>query len=352
MRIAILNDTHCGIRNSSDIFIEYQRRFYEEIFFPYLLENDIKTILHLGDYYENRSAINFKALSANREHFLDKLREYQIHMDIIPGNHDVYYKSTNELCALKELQGHYMNEVNIVMNPRVMDYAGLKIALVPWMNRENEEESLKFIKNCKADVLGAHLEVSGFDMYRGMPCHDGMDPGLFANFETVLSGHFHTKSHRGNIHYLGAQMEFFWNDVDDKKYFHVLDTETRKLEQVQNPLRIFEKIYYNDKDGEPTIDYPSLDGKFVRVVVEHKQDHFTFNQIIDKIQQRDIHQLKISENLSEFVGESVADSDVSVQDTETLLSSYVDAVDTELNKDLIKSELMSLLNESQTMEIL
>jgi len=88
MKIAILNDTHAGIRNSSDIFMEYQERFYSEIFFPYLLENNIKQILHLGDYYDNRKTVNFKALAHNRKIFLEKLRKYGITMDIIPGNHD------------------------------------------------------------------------------------------------------------------------------------------------------------------------------------------------------------------------------------------------------------------------
>ena len=119
MKIAILNDTHAGIRNSSDIFMDYQEKFYRDVFFPYLRENGITQILHLGDYYDNRKTVNFKALGHNRKIFLEKLREYGITMDIIPGNHDVYYKNTNELNALKELQGHYMNEVNLVMEPTV-----------------------------------------------------------------------------------------------------------------------------------------------------------------------------------------------------------------------------------------
>ena len=249
MKIAIISDTHCGIRNSSDIFMEYQKRFYEEVFFPYLLENDIKNILHLGDYYDNRKTINFKALNLNRKVFLDKLREYGIHMDIIIGNHDMFYKNTTDLNALKELQGHYMNEVNLVLEPRVINYDGLKMGLVPWICAENEEKCLNFIKNCEADIIGAHLELSGFDMHLGMPCIDGMDPRMFERFEMVLSGHFHTKSSNANIHYLGCQMEFFWNDCNDKKYFHVLDTQTRELTAIHNPLTIFEKVY-SDRDWE------------------------------------------------------------------------------------------------------
>ena len=109
MKLAILNDTHCGIRNSSDIFMQYQESFYNDIFFPYLLENNITQILHLGDYYDNRKTVNFKALHHNRKIFLEKLREYGITMDIILGNHDCYFKNTNDLNSLKELLGHYMN---------------------------------------------------------------------------------------------------------------------------------------------------------------------------------------------------------------------------------------------------
>ena len=191
MRIAILNDTHCGVRNSSDIFIKYQEDFYSKIFFPYLLENDIKHIIHLGDYYEHRRFINFKALSANRKHFLDKLREYGITMDIIPGNHDTYYKNTNELNSLKELLGHYMNEVTIVQDPTVMDYDGLQFGLVPWICQENEKQIAEFLDNCKADMIGGHFELNGFDMMRGVPCTDGMSAEKLRRFELVLSGHYH-----------------------------------------------------------------------------------------------------------------------------------------------------------------
>ena len=59
-KIAILNDTHTGIRNSSDIFLDNAAKFYNEIMFPYCDAQNIKQILHLGDYYDHRKFINFK----------------------------------------------------------------------------------------------------------------------------------------------------------------------------------------------------------------------------------------------------------------------------------------------------
>lgn len=353
MKIAILNDTHAGIRNSSDIFIDYQEKFYRDVFFPYLNENGIKNIIHLGDYYEHRRYINFKALNANRHHFLEKLRDYGITMDIIPGNHDTYYKNTNELNSLKELLGHYMNEVNIVMEPRVLEYDSLRVGLVPWIAPDVEKESYDFLTNCKADVIGGHFELEGFEMLRGIPCTHGMKTDLLDRFELVISGHFHTKSQQGNIHYLGSQMEFFWSDAHDPKYFHILDTETRELTPVLNPVTLFERIYYDDsKDTDYlTLDVSHLNEKFVKVVVINKTDSFTFDRFLDRIQSQNIHELKIAENFSEFVGENVEDENVSVEDTESLLRTYIESVETSLDKDRIKNQVHELMKEAQTAEI-
>ena len=352
MKIAILNDTHCGIRNSSDIFIDYQERFYTEVFFPYLLENGITKIVHLGDYYEHRRFINFKALNSNRRVFLDKLREYGITMDIVPGNHDTYYKNTNELNSIKELMGHYMNEVNIVMKPTVLDYDGLKFGIMPWICADNEKESNDFLVNCKADVIGGHFELNGFDMLRGVPCTHGMSTENLQRFELVLSGHYHCKSNQDNIHYLGSQMEFFWNDAHDDKFFHVLDTDTRELLPIKNPLTLFHKVYYNDETTDYNeFDVAALRGKFVKVIVINKTDSFSFERFLDRVQSVDPLELKVQEDFSEFIGENVGDTGLEVEDTSTLLSAYVDNVETVLDKTRIKMEMNDLMTEAQTLEI-
>lgn len=352
MKVAILNDTHCGVRNSSDIFTDNANLFYSDIFFPYLIENNIKRIIHLGDIFDNRKFINFKALHSFRKSFLAKLREHHIHMDIIPGNHDVFYKNTNDLNALKELLGHYMGEVTIHMDPTVLDLNGFKFALLPWVNQENHERSVEFIQKCKADWLGGHLELEGFEVLRGVKSVHGMDHTIFKKFEKVLSGHFHTGSEKDNIKYLGSQLEFTWSDAHDPKHFHILDTETRELTAVRNPHTLFERINYDDSRYDYSMyDTSRLDGKFVKVVVINKTDLFTFDRFIDIIQQHKIHDLKIAENFNEFLGENVEDEAVSVEETTELLDSYVDAVDTELDKDKLKMSMRNLLTEAQALEI-
>jgi len=352
MKIAILNDTHCGIRNSSDIFLDNAEKFFTDVFFPYLMENGISHIVHLGDYFDNRKFINFRALNRNRQFFLAKLREHKITMDIICGNHDTFYKNTNELNSLKELLGHYMNEIHIIHQPTVMDYDGLKMALLPWICPENEKESLDFIRNCKADVLGGHLELDGFDMMKGIPNTHGMDPSLFSRFESVYSGHFHTKSTQGNITYLGSQLEFTWSDAHDNKYFHILDTNTRELTEVRNPHTIFHRIHYDDTQANfDDYDVKQVDNKFVKIVVINKTDLFTFDRFVDRIQNRPIHELKIAENFAEFLGDAVEDEGISVEETTELLDSYIDNVETDLSKDRLKSSMRDLFTEANALEI-
>ena len=352
MKVAVLNDTHVGVRNSSDVFADNADHFYSDIFFPYLRDNGIKRIIHLGDVFDNRKFINFKSLHRYRKSFLAKLREYGMHMDVIPGNHDTFYKNTNELNSLKELLGHYMGEVTIHMEPNVLDLDGFKLALLPWICQENYDRSMEFINTCKADWLAGHLELIGFDVLRGVASHGGLNHSIFSRFEKVLSGHFHVGSQRDNIHYLGTQFEFFWSDAGDEKGFHVLDTETRELTKIVNHHTLFERIVYDDSKVDYSIyDTSKLDQKFVKIVVVNKSDLFTFDRFIDRIQSQKIHDLKIAENFNEFMGENVEDEAVSVEDTTELLDSYVDAVDTDLDKDRLKLNMRGLLAEAQALEI-
>jgi len=351
MKLVILNDTHCGVRNSSEIFMEYQRRFYEEIFFPYCKDNDITQVLHLGDYYDHRKNINFKALNHNRRIFLDPLRDNGMTMDIIPGNHDVFHKNTNALCSLKELLGYYTSNVNIFMKPTTVSYDGVKINFLPWISKDNYETSMRFIKD-NDGILFGHLELEGFEVLKGFNNPHGMSGKLFKHYDTVITGHYHTKSQQGPIRYLGSQMEFTWNDAHDPKHFHVFDTDTGKITPILNPITLFEKVYYNDNTTDyHTVDVSYLENKFVKVIVDSKTNPFMFDKFIDRIADINTHELKIVENFQEFLGENVKTDIESVENTTELMSTYVDSVLTDLDKDKIKVLMNSLYNEAINEEI-
>ena len=353
MKIAILNDTHFGIKNGSDIFLDQAERFYTEQFFPYLIENDIKTIIHLGDYFDHRKFVNFKVLKRTRDFFIKALDDNDIHMTIIPGNHDVYWKNTNSLNSLDEILEQH-DKITIINDPMTLSLgeSKLKMAMVPWITKDNHKVVMEYLQNCDASIVMAHLELAGFQMMRGLDLKShGMDANVFSKFEMVLSGHYHTKSTRGNIHYLGTQVELTWSDVDDPKFFHILDTETRELEPIQNTETLFYKIKYtNQKPSDFTSD--QVNGKYVKVIVSKKDNPFLFDQVIDAISALGPLDLKIIESFDELHSDAIADSQVSLQSTEELLNSYVDAVESSLDKDRIKQMLQTLFTEAQAVKVI
>ena len=343
MKIAIISDTHAGARNSSNIFIDYQKDFYSKIFFPYLERHSITQILHLGDYYDHRKFVNFKVLDSNNRYFLDVLKRRGIKMDIIPGNHDCYYRNTNDLCSLDILMKAYDDVVNIYHKPEVIEYDGYKVALVPWINTENYGHIISFLKKVEVDCVAGHFELAGFEMYRGAVAQHGQfDKKLLDRFPLVISGHYHTK---GGF-YLGSQMEFTWSDADDPKYFHILDTETREIEAVRNPLTLFQKVVYDDSNFDyNNFDYSIFDKQYVKVIVAKKLDPRQFETFVDNIQQRQIYDLKIVESFENF-NEDLDEKEFEFESTPDLIDQYVESTDTLLDKDILRGELRSLYHEA------
>lgn len=296
MKVALITDTHFGVRIESAQFVRYFRKFYENVFFPYLEENDIKRVIHLGDIVEHRRYINFLAVKELRDTFMMPCHDRGIRLDIIIGNHDAYYKNTNSINALNELyklSNLSTNTVRYYDRCTELYVDGESILLVPWICADNRDETLKKITYTKARYLLGHLEIAGFNMYKDVKDQGhGMDPSIFSKFETVCSGHYHHKSTIGNINYLGAPYEITWNDYNDPRGFHILDTETGELTFIQNPYTIFNKVVYNDSTQSPEeilgMDVSHLENSIVKLIVSSKKDPMLYEQFVSKLESQDI----------------------------------------------------------------
>ena len=232
MKIALLNDTHFGCRNDSPAFLEYQNEFYDNLFFPYLIENKIDTLIHLGDVVDRRKFINHNTAHNFKLKFWNRLDELNIDTHIIIGNHDTYYKNTNEVNALQNL--NISKSAKIYTRPVECTFDGLDILMLPWICDDNYDDSIFAIDNSTSPICMGHLEVKGFEMHSGHFNEQGLEKSQFTKFEKVLSGHFHKKSDDGRIYYLGTQYEMTWSDYNCPKGFHIFDTDTRELERVSN----------------------------------------------------------------------------------------------------------------------
>jgi hypothetical protein len=350
MKTAILTDLHFGARNDSLIFHDYFAKFYSELFFPMLDKYGIKHVICLGDLVDRRKFINFNILNRIRQDFIHPLEARKITMDVILGNHDVFFKNTNEINAIQELFGR-SKYIKCYSEATEVTLEGDKrpILYVPWINIDNYDRTMKKIKETKAKVCMGHLELAGFQMYRGIKNENGMDPKIFKKFSQVFSGHYHHKSDNGKIFYLGPPYEMTFADINDPKGFHFYNTASGALKFIQNPNRMFHKIYYDDRNKElkDLIDPSNFEkyrGTYLKVIVSNKTNPFFFDKFVDKLTEVQPADVSIIEDFS------APDEDVSIdlaEDTLTILGKYVDDLELDIDKQKIKDQLHTLYLEAQ-----
>lgn len=353
--IAMPTDTHAGVRNDNPAFQHYQKKCWQW-FFDYVDKYQIKHVIHLGDIYDRRKYINFMSAKRLREDFLEPLEERGIETHIIQGNHDSYYKDTHEVNALEEvIRGRYHN-IRTYSTPTVINIDGLDIQLMPWITESNRKEAYDAIENPRAPILMGHLELNGFTMHRGLISDHGLDRKLFEKFDAVYSGHYHHRSTVGNITYIGALGEYTWHDYGDPRGFSILDTETRGLEFVQNPFKMFRLAKYDDVANPNIIekiqqtDFSKYKDCYVKLVVVNKSNPYAFDLLFDSIYKASPLDIQIIEDPTVLLESEEADEIDEAEDTVTILKKYIDGLNLPLENTKMKQFMIDVYNEALQVE--
>ena len=344
MKLAIVTDMHIGVRGDSKIFADHQERFFKEIFFPYLDEHNIKVILDLGDTFDNRKGIDLGAWHRIKTQYYDTLETMGINVHMIVGNHTAYYKNTNKINTPELLLGEY-NNINIYSEITDIEVEGLKITMVPWVNSENRDKVMKHLNETDSRVVMGHLELNGFIAHPGHVFSGGADASLFKNFEKVFSGHFHHRSKKGNIEYLGNPYELYWNDYNEKRGFNLLDPKTLDVAFIQNPYKMFRKIFYNDlKNDYKIFNVQEYKDSYIKIIVEERTNNRIFEQLVERLYDVGIHDLKIIEDENfNFEDDS---GGLECEDTLTTLNRYIEEMELSVNKTDLKTIIKSIYVEA------
>jgi len=345
MKVAIITDTHYGARKGSKCLHDHFELFYKNVFFPALEEHRVEAVIHMGDAFDSRKSIDYQSLEWAKRVVFEPLRKYEVHMII--GNHDCYYKNTNNVNSPSLLLKDYPN-VKSYSSPQTINVGGLGVMMVPWICSENYDLTLNEIKKSKAKVAMGHLELQGFRVNRNLIMEEhGLDWKIFDKFKKVFSGHYHTRSDNGKVFYLGNPYEMYWTDVNDTRGFHIFDTETLTHTPVNNPYKLFYNIYYEDTPYQ-LFDASEYENKIVKVIVRKKSKPKDFEKFIDKLYTAGIQELKIVENFD--IQESEDFEITEEENTLSILNRYIDEAEFSYDKNIIKGIFQDLYQQACEVE--
>jgi len=351
MKIALITDQHFGARNDSKRVHDHFQKFYEDVFFPEIKRRGIDTVIDLGDTFDRRKYISFTSLKRAKEMFFQPLADNGIKLHVIVGNHDSVYKNTLDVNSIDLLLEEYEN-ITTYVQPEVIEMDGTEIMLVPWICDANEEQTFVMADKTSAQILLGHLELSGYQMYKGGFIDHGISDHWLKKFELVCSGHYHHKSTTGNVNYLGCPYEMTWSDYDDTKGFHVLDTLTRTIEFVPNPHTLFHKVWYDDTDLdmagllEQTKNFEDYNGKSVKVIIKTKDNPTLFDMFIERLEKVDPLNIQVVQDHLHLDMEDDEDIIDEAEDTLTILNTYVDNLEIKNDRVDLQQLLRSLYDEA------
>jgi len=350
MRIPIITDLHVGSRGDSLIVMDNQEKFFREVFWPAIdAEKNVVDMLVLGDVVDRRKFCSYHTLAFAKRVFFDPARERDIQIHWTLGNHDLPMKHSMELSSHVAFR-EYENVI-LYKTATVVEFDGVPTLLMPWLCDENREASQATFDAFEGAVVAGHLEFTGFEMYRGVVCQEGVSTAAFVPFKLVMSGHFHHRSTTGNIHYLGAPYEMTWSDHDDPRGFHWWTPQEHRLDPVNNPFALFYQFQYNDAQQLPTYVRDKLQvmkdaniaQKIVKIIIRQKTQPVWFETFMDAA-------LKMGAHDMQFVDETAWTTDdmqttpeegaEAITDTLVMIHRYVDSLpwaNTDVQRDVTRT---------------
>ena len=339
MKIAIVGDMHLGIKQNS---IHMQNQSLK--FIKFLVESaghKFNKIIFMGDMFDNRKTIDLSTMALYRE--IDNtfttvsLYDYEVYS--LVGNHDLFYKNSSRINSQSLLSNHIMT----IDEPTTIH--DLSIDIIPWINEENHENIRKFVENSKSRFCFGHFEFTGFKFDKNSTANvkEKISQKLFKDkYEKVFSGHYHIKSEKDNIYYVGTPHQLTWVDHNVKKGYHIFDTDTGELEFVHYDNDIFIEIKY---EKNRNYDFTKFTNKYIKVVIEKIEDAYDYDLFYKQMLDSNPADLKLI-NMEQSITENSLDISDNVNINTDTLEIIEEYIQTDSDKDLILQYIRSCYNKA------
>jgi DNA repair exonuclease SbcCD nuclease subunit len=202
------------------------------------------SVVILGDIFDSRSSVDFKVLN-DAIVFFNNLSSKCKDVHILVGNHDLYYKENdlyNVNCRFLQSKN-----VRIVYNTEVITIQDKACLFIPWIDTPESKAKALIQLQDKHDIVFGHMDTVG--LY-GAKIQDELMFELndFGPNKNIVSGHFHKRSERGDIKYLGAFINQSFSDVGDTKGYMTFN-KNGELKFIEGICPKFEYITIPNSGG-------------------------------------------------------------------------------------------------------
>lgn len=270
-RIWFITDTHLGVRNNSNEWIDSMREYFFDWFFP-MVEKEYQegdVLLHLGDWYDSRQSVNLKVLNLGIE-IAERMSEiFSDGIYVLIGNHDIWGKSTNDINSLKSIK--WIPNFTIFEEPETLKLGTKTFCMMPW-RKDAEAESETLDSFDVHDYLCCHTDIRGLKFNRYVNVEKGINIDQVKKFGRVYSGHIHYSQKSDNVIMLGSPYELTRSDMDNPKFILRLDIESGEEIAFRNNFSPkFMKCFFNDiLESTPTELNEKFANNFIDVMIDPK----------------------------------------------------------------------------------
>lgn len=332
-KTAIIGDLHLGARGGDVYMMNFQLQ-YLKYFVAELKQAGITTVIQAGDFFDVRKNMNVLLMWHVINTIAPLFKDAGITCYVIDGNHDIFYRDSNNIDSNVLLETVAPDVFKIVRESREITLHGETFLLQGWINKNNMEAQINLARQSNADYLVGHLALTGFAMYKGVNSQEGLPLEPFKHFKKVYTGHYHTISQSMNIQYVGAPYHLNWADypdgIDRGYWIHTPGQEPELMRNTEDQS-LFMMYQY---DPELKYEDNSLDmckGKMVKFLVDEVTDNRRYKKFLGVVSGLDMIDYKIIDNTIVDKKENtvrIAEEDLTT-DTPAVLSGYIDKLQTE-----------------------
>lgn len=209
----LLTDIHFGKKSNSVIHNTDCIQYLEWFCTQFKQDPDADYVAFLGDWHENRTAIDVSTLSYSYQG-AKMLNDLGVPVFFIVGNHDLGTRDSRALYSTIPFH-EFDNFILVHEDPVTVPTVNGDCLFVPFL-MPHEYGTLHRYE--QVPVWMGHFEFKGFVLtgYTTTLEH-GPDHGMFSKQRRIFSGHFHKRQTNANVTYIGNTFPMDYGDANNFK---------------------------------------------------------------------------------------------------------------------------------------